>query len=66
MFKEYDHVRVKGVGITGIIIDIHTAKDGVTYYTVENDTEDPINAPNAWNGIRFPQIDCKVDQLELV
>ena len=66
MFNELDHVRVKELGITGTIIDIYTTLDGATYYTVENDKEESIDAPNAWNGIRFPQIDCKADQLELI
>ena len=66
MFNEHDHVRVKGIGVTGTIIDVYTAKDGITYYTVENDNEEPIDAPNAWNTVRFPQIDCRDDQLELI
>lgn len=66
MFNEFDHVRVKEVGVTGTIIDVYTAKDGITYYTVENDKEAPIDAPNAWNSVRFPQIDCIADQLELI
>ena len=64
MFEEFEHVCVKGKNVTGHIIDIYQTTDGETRYLVENDKEEPIDDPNAWNDVRFPQITCTADQLE--
>lgn len=64
MFEEFEHVQLKGKDVTGNIIDIFQGKDGKTYYTFESDTEDPIDHPDAWNDVRFPQLICTEDQLE--
>lgn len=36
MIREYDHVRIRGSGIEGIVIDICETQNG-TVYTVEHD-----------------------------
>ena len=66
MFDENDHVHIKGTNANGIIIDIHSLSDGRVRYTVESDTEDPIDDPEAWNEIRFPQLICDEDRLERI
>lgn len=64
MFSEFDRVRIKGKNVIGYIIDIHQVKDGTTCFTVESEKEGPINDPDAWNDVRFPQLICTEDQLE--
>lgn len=64
MFSEMDRVRIKGKEIIGEIIDVHTAKTGEICYTVESENEGPIDDPDAWNDVRFPQFICAEDQLE--
>lgn len=36
MLTEYDKVKIKASGVTGVIVDIYEAS-GNTYYTVESD-----------------------------
>lgn len=64
MFAENDRVRIKGKKVIGEIIDIHKSKDGTVCYTVESEQEGPVNDPDAWNDVRFPQFICTEDQLE--
>lgn len=66
MFEENDHVHIKGTNTNGIIIDIYTPLDGRTRYTVESDTEEPIDDPDAWNEVGFPQLICDEDRLERI
>lgn len=66
MFSEYDRVRIKGKNVIGTVIDVHQTKDGTTCYTIESEQEGPINDPDAWNDVRFPQFISTVDQLEHV
>ena len=65
-FAEFDHVRIKGKNVTGEIIHTYEDEKGVVRYTVESDAEGPIDDPDAWNDVRFPQFICDEDQLELI
>lgn len=66
MFELGDHVRIKKKNVIGEIIDIYKASDGLTHYNVESDNEGPIDDPEAWNDVRFPQFDCIAEQLERI
>lgn len=63
-FSEMDRVRIKEKDIVGEIIDVHATNDGEICYTVECEKEGPIDDPDAWNAVRFPQFICTEDQLE--
>ena len=63
-FAELDHVRIKDKNVTGTIIDVYDTEDKETRYIIESDNEGPIDDPDAWNDVRFPQFDCSEDQLE--
>jgi hypothetical protein len=39
MIKEFDHVRIKKNGVTGIVVDILDRSNGERYYSVEDDIE---------------------------
>ena len=58
MFKEYDHVRIKSNGITGIIVDI-SPYDGEI--TVEDDVQGRGCPEGEWAWIR-----CKEEDLEKI
>ena len=66
MFVEFERIRIKKKNVIGFIIDIHQSEDGVTRYTIESEREGPIDDPDAWNDVRFPQFICTEDQLEHV
>lgn len=51
MIHEYDHVRVKKTGITGIVVDIRNTNG--TFYLVEQDENNEL-------------VDCTEDELERV
>ncbi len=65
MIGEYDHVRIKKTGITGIVVDIsHAGKE--TIYIVESDDKGVSGGwweanPDAWN-----MFDCTLDELEKI
>lgn len=63
-YSESDHVRIKEKNITGSIINVYMATDGKTMYLIEADEEGPIDDPDAWNDVRFPQFDCYEDEIE--
>lgn len=65
-FEELAHVRIKDKNVTGDVIEVYETKDKETRYIVESDSEGPIDDPDAWNDVRFPQFDCSEEQLELV
>ena len=52
--------------ITGDIINVYEVTPGTYRYIVESDQEGPIDDPDAWNDVRFPQSDCSEEQLELI
>ena len=66
MFSEFERVRIKKKDVIGTIIDISQGSDGMTCYTIESEREGPIDDPDAWNDVRFPQFICTEDQLEHV
>ncbi|MCM1227552.1 MAG: hypothetical protein NC320_09045 [Clostridium sp.] len=51
MIHEYDHVKIKENGITGIVVDIRHTNG--TYYLVESDADNDL-------------IDCTEDELERI
>lgn len=51
MIHEYDHVRIKTTGITGVVVDIRDT-DG-RFYLVENDDDNDL-------------FDCTEDELEKI
>ena len=51
MIQEYDHVKIKNTGNTGIVVDIRNTNG--TYYLVERDGDSEL-------------IDCKADELEKI
>lgn len=65
-FSEFDHVRIKGKNVTGEIIHAYEDESGHARYTIECDEEGPIDDPDAWNDVRFPQFVCDEDQLEKI
>lgn len=65
IFEELDEVRIPAKGITGTIVDVSTGKNGVTYYTVQNDEWGDVDDPDAWN-IGYAMFDCTAEQLVLV
>ena len=66
VFHDLDRVRIKAKGIVGDIIDVYRGDDGRTRYLVEADDEGPIDDPDAWNDVRFPQFNCDEEELELL
>ena len=65
-FDEFERVRIKGNNVIGTIIDIYETEEKEIRYIVESENEGPIDDPDAWNDVRFPQFDCEEEQLELV
>lgn len=65
-FEELEHVRIKDLNVTGIIINAYVDPNGNPRYTVESDTEEPIDDPDAWNDVGFPQLICDEDRLERI
>ncbi len=65
MIAEFDRVRIRDKDVVGTVVDIYTADDDTTVYTVESDREGPSNDPEAWN-LRFPIFTCTADQLEKI
>lgn len=63
-YHNLDRVLINKKGITGDIIDVYIAADGQARYLVEADEEGPIDDPDAWNDVRFPQLDCSEDDIE--
>ena len=51
MIQEYDHVKIKNTGNTGIVVDIRNTNG--TYYLVERDDDNEL-------------IDCTADELEKI
>lgn len=66
MFEELEHVRIKDLNVTGTIVNAYVAPNGKPRYTVESDTEEPIDDPDAWNEVGFPQLICDEDRLERI
>lgn len=64
MLQEGDRVRIIRNGVVGEIIHLYQNQNGIMRYTVESDAEGPIDDPDAWNDVRFPQFICDEDQLE--
>lgn len=64
MYQEGDHVRIKGKNVVGDIIHIYKGMDGETRCIVESDEEGPIDDPDAWNEMPFPQFFCAIRELE--
>ncbi|MBR2216201.1 MAG: hypothetical protein IJ849_10680 [Selenomonadaceae bacterium] len=40
MFNEYEEVRIKSTGKTGLIVDKTVTEDGKTWYVVEDDVQE--------------------------
>ena len=51
MIQEYDHVKIKNTGNTGIVVDIRNTNG--TYYLVQRDDDNEL-------------IDCTADELEKI
>ncbi len=51
MIREYDRVRIKETGVTGIVVDIRNTNG--TYYLVESDNDNEL-------------FDCTSDKLEVL
>ena len=60
MFKEYEEVRIKRNGVTGIIVD-KTVRDGRNYYIVESNKKGPIEGGY---GDLWPLFDCEEEELQ--
>jgi hypothetical protein len=53
--NEFDHVRIKKTGVTGIVVDISVGADGQRSYCIEDD----IKKDGTW-----PLYDCDEEDLE--
>lgn len=65
MIEEYDHVKIKKTGITGIVVDI-SQSDGEKCYIVESDEK---GVPGGWwdaNPKSWNLFDCTLDELEKI
>ena len=63
MINEFDHVRIKSSGITGIVVDISTV-NGKTNYEVESDekgTPGGYGSENSWK-----LYSCKENEIEVI
>lgn len=60
MFKEYERVRIKRNGVTGVIVD-KSVRDGKVYYVIESDKEGPIDGGY---GDLWPLFDCEEGELQ--
>ena len=61
MINEFDHVRIKSSGITGIVVDISTI-NGKTNYIIESDEK---GVPGGWGEAdSWKLFDCTADELE--
>lgn len=65
-YSESDRVRIKRKDIIGYIISVYSTTDGRAAYLIEAEEEGPIDDPDAWNEVRFPQFDCFEDEIEPV
>ena len=63
MIEEYNHVRIKKTGITGIVVDISDT-NGRKTLIVESDDE---GVPGGWGSEgSWKLFDCTEDELELL
>lgn len=61
MVNEYDHVRIKSTGITGIVVDISTVK-GQKIFVVESDEKNVLGGYGSENSWKL--FDCTADNIE--
>nr|DAU78494.1 MAG TPA: hypothetical protein [Caudoviricetes sp.]DAV11944.1 MAG TPA: hypothetical protein [Caudoviricetes sp.] len=66
LIKEFDHVRIKKTGVTGIVVDISNAQGRGGLYIVESDEKGVPGGwweadPDSWN-----LFDCTLDELEKI
>jgi heat shock protein HspQ len=67
MISEYDHVRIKQNGITGIVVDISPKySNGQSCYTVESDNLKIQTDSNGEEYIDWPMYVCNEDDLEKI
>lgn len=65
MIREFDHVRIKKTGVTGIVVDISNV-GGIDRYIVESDEK---GTPGGWWGAEsdlWNLFDCVESDLERV
>jgi hypothetical protein len=63
MINEYDHVRIKKNGITGVVVDL-PRREGDLYYTVESDER---GTPGGYGSDdSYKLYDCLAEELELI
>ena len=63
MIEEYEHVRIKKIGVTGIIVDL-SERDGKKYYIVESDEK---GVPGGYGSDdSWKLFDCTEDELERI
>jgi len=65
MIEEYEHVRIKKTGVTGIVVDI-SERAGKRYYIVESDEK---GVPGGWweaDKDAWSLFDCTEDELERI
>ena len=59
MFDEYEHVKIKSKGVTGIIVD-KSRRNGTLWYVIEGD--EPGERTDAYGDL-WPLFDCTEDDL---
>lgn len=65
MIREFDHVRIKKTGVTGIVVDVSNV-DGIDRYIVESDEK---GVPGGWwepESDLWNLFDCVESDLERV
>lgn len=63
MIKEYDHVKIKKTGITGIVVDVYE-NNGNVIYTIESDKKGVDGGYGEKD--QYKLFDCKENDLEVV